>query len=221
MAKFFRYWVIVAGGQPTAFRAREAEELIPTLRQLQRTQPDVTLMWFEYGRFWPSPDAARQAQLTRRQSSGGRGPDWRPGGNHKDPKARPVVPRDVKRARFKKRLIADRIRESGGPSSGRPPRDDAPRSRDRRDGPKFGTPPGRPGPGRPGPGGPHRPKAGPSSRPSGSSSSDSRRPKGPWSPRPAQGRSPKPPSSRPPGPRGPSSGRRPGGNRPPKRRNDK
>lgn len=217
MAKFFRCWVIVAGGQPTAFRAREADELIPTLRQLQRTQPDVTLMWFERGRFWPSPEAARQAQLTRQHSSDGRGPDWRPGGNHKDPKARPNIPRDVKRARFKKRLIADRIRDSGAPPSRPPSRDDDRKPWDWRRGPKSGTTAGRPATD-----GHRRPKPGPSSRPPGSASSGSGRPKGPWtSSRPPGGRPSRGPSSRPPGPKGPSSGRPPGRSRPPRRRNDK
>jgi hypothetical protein len=39
-----------------------------------------------------------------------RGRDWRPGGDHKDPRDRFKVPRDVKRARFKARLRRDRAR---------------------------------------------------------------------------------------------------------------
>jgi hypothetical protein len=35
-----------------------------------------------------------------------RGRDWRPGGQHKDPRDRFKVPRDVKRARFKQNLRA-------------------------------------------------------------------------------------------------------------------
>lgn len=230
MAKFFRCWVIVAGSQPTAFRSRDAEELIPTLKQLQRTQPDVSLMWYEYGRFWPSPDAARQAQTARRSSSSERGRDWRPGGNHKDPKARPVIPRDVKRARFKKRLISERIRESGGSTEGRPPRGDKP-SPWERDKPKPGGSRGgfggrgqgpgsfdnrrsddnrrsstnsRTSGGRPGPGG--KPSSG--NRPPASG-----RP--PSGGRPASGG--RPPSGSHPssGGRSPAGNRPPGGNRPP------
>jgi hypothetical protein len=37
-----------------------------------------------------------------------RGRDWRPGGEHKDPRDRFKVPRDVKRARFKQKLRRDR-----------------------------------------------------------------------------------------------------------------
>jgi hypothetical protein len=44
-----------------------------------------------------------------------RGRDWRPGGEHKDPRDRFKVPRDVKRARFKAQARRDR-------TSPRPPR---------------------------------------------------------------------------------------------------
>lgn len=112
MATLHRCWVIVDGSQPTAFHSRDAEQLIPTLKQLQRTQPHVALMWFERGKLWVSPEAARQALRDRRSRPESRSRDWRPGGEHRDPKARPDVPRDVKRARFKKRLIEERIRTS-------------------------------------------------------------------------------------------------------------
>lgn len=113
MAKNFMYWVIVVGAQPTAFRARRSEDLLPTLRQLQRTQANVALKWFERGRFWDSPSAAREAQLMKRQTAGSRSRDWRPGGQHVDPRARYDIPRDERRARFKRRLVASRRRESG------------------------------------------------------------------------------------------------------------
>src|SRR5580765_1347930 len=100
MAKSFSCWVIVVGAQPTAFRARKSEDLLPTLVQLQRTQPDVTMKWFERGRFWETPEAAEQASTQRRQTSKGRGRDWRPGGTHADPRAEYKITRDEKRARF-------------------------------------------------------------------------------------------------------------------------
>jgi hypothetical protein len=50
---------------------------------------------------------------------GGRGRDWRPGGEHKDPRDRFKVPRDVKRARFKANLGRDRFRP-GAPPPGPP-----------------------------------------------------------------------------------------------------
>ena len=130
MAKNFRCWVIVAGAEPTAFRSRYAEDLIPTLKQLQRTQPDVSLKWFERGRLWLSPEAARDALLARRQAPTSRGRDWRPGGQHKDPRAKYDVSRDEKRARFKRRLISSKTRGTDGApptrrssgGSSRPPR---------------------------------------------------------------------------------------------------
>lgn len=127
MAKFFRCWVIVDGSVPTSFRARDPEDLIPTLKQLQRTQPAVALKWFERGRLWDSPEAARVALVERRRAPTGRGKDWRPGGDHRDPRTRYDIPRDEKRARFKKRLIARKTAETRGPSHhDRPPRADAP-----------------------------------------------------------------------------------------------
>lgn len=121
MAKNFSCWVIVAGAQPTAFRARRAEDLLPTLRQLQRTQPDVRMKWFERGRFWDSPTQAEEAFARRRQDSRGRDRDWRPGGAHADPRAKYQITRDEKRARFKRRLIADRTGQSR-PAKGSPPK---------------------------------------------------------------------------------------------------
>ena len=58
-----RCWVILVGNVPTSFRAKEREDLVPTFKQLQRTQPEVTLRWFERGRVWENPDAARAASL--------------------------------------------------------------------------------------------------------------------------------------------------------------
>jgi hypothetical protein len=99
------YWVIVTGSDATAFRARQAEDLLPTLTQLRRTQPDAVIKWFERGRLWDSPEHAREAPR-RRVRPPGRGRDWRPGGSHADPRAKYKVTRDQKRARFKRRQIA-------------------------------------------------------------------------------------------------------------------
>lgn len=104
MAKTFKYWVIVAGNTPTAFRSREKDALIPTLKQLQRTQPNVTLNWFERDRLWTSPEQAEEDAEQRRRLRRERGATWRPGGQHKDPKARVELTRDQKRAKFKRRL---------------------------------------------------------------------------------------------------------------------
>jgi len=57
----FVYWTILIDGQPTAFRARDREELLPTLNQLKRTNADVVMRWFARGRLWDSPEAERAA----------------------------------------------------------------------------------------------------------------------------------------------------------------
>ena len=78
---------------------------MPTLRQLQRTQSNVTLRWFERGRVWDSPEAAKEANFARQRENAARKDGWRPGGSHKDPRARYQLTRDQKRSRFKERLI--------------------------------------------------------------------------------------------------------------------
>ena len=72
MAKNFCCWVIVVGNQPTAFRAREAEDLVPTLKQLQRTQPDVEMRWFERNRSTLGPPGlfAEEFDVVQRQLRG-------------------------------------------------------------------------------------------------------------------------------------------------------
>lgn len=100
------YWVIVTGTDATAFRARQADDLLPTLKQLQRTQPDAVLKWFERNRLWTSPEEAEATIRARRRPSPPRTRDWRPGGTHVDPRARFKLSRDQKRARFKERSIS-------------------------------------------------------------------------------------------------------------------
>ena len=159
------YWVILAGSTPTAFRASTREVLVPTLRQLQRTQPDVTLRWFERGRLWESPEAARFG-LREQPPREPRGEGWRPGGNHRAPRAKYELTRDQKRARFKDR--ARRTRETprpeGGPTDA-PPHDTPPRDTPPQDRPQRPWTPARPpkkpwSRDRPGGGFGHRPKGG-------------------------------------------------------------
>ena len=116
------FWIIVDGQTPTSFRSRQREDLVPTLHQLQRKQPQVVLMWFERGRLWKSPTEAREALAVRRRSPAGRPRGWRPGGDHVDPRAKYAIPRDQKRARFKARLDRDR-REGSQVPDGPPPTD--------------------------------------------------------------------------------------------------
>src|SRR5688572_25310719 len=117
----FTYWTIIADGQPTAFRAATSEELLPTLKQLQSKQPDAVLMWFARGKLWPSEEAASMALKMERERRERRPADWRPGGEHKDPRDRFKVPRDVKRQRFTARARRDRIEEQGGRPQGERP----------------------------------------------------------------------------------------------------
>jgi hypothetical protein len=65
----FAYWTILIDNAPTAFRAREAEELLPTLAQLRRTNENVILKWFARGRLWDSQQQERD-DFQRRK--------WRP-----------------------------------------------------------------------------------------------------------------------------------------------
>jgi hypothetical protein len=118
MARSYKYWVIVAGNTPTAFRAKTEDELLPTLKQLQRTQPNVTLKWFERNRLWASAAEAEEAVSRRDSVRRERGATWRPGGTHKDPQARAELTRDQKRARFKRRMIQSSPRGPRGGSRG-------------------------------------------------------------------------------------------------------
>jgi hypothetical protein len=96
----FAYWTILIDHAPTAFRARNAEELLPTLNQLKRTNRDVVMKWFSGGKLWESPRAAQEARR-RPKPTETRGADWRPGGQHKDPRAK-YAKKNV-RARFAKK----------------------------------------------------------------------------------------------------------------------
>ena len=95
------YWTILVDDKATAFRAHEADELLPTLNRLKDKHPSAVMKWFERGKLWESPEQAL-ADL-RRPRVRTRGAAWRPGGTHVDPRARFKVPRDEKRRRFKQR----------------------------------------------------------------------------------------------------------------------
>lgn len=102
------YWTILIDNTPTAFRAREKEELLPTFQQLRRANKDVVMKWFARGRLWESREQERDSWQRRKarveispdrrgakanvvprdQEKERRGRDWRPGGQHKDPRDR-------------------------------------------------------------------------------------------------------------------------------------
>jgi len=186
----FAYWTILIDDKPTAFRARDREELLPTLTQLKRTNENVTMKWYAQGQLWDSPDAQRAARRVPTAFTGEkRGGDWRPGGAHKDP-----------RDRFKKRNRPERAWSENDPSV-------------RRDRDKLGPPserrawrdkpaaPGRPQSDRPWSGKPHEPAKPWSAKPRDPSKPWTGKPRDPSKPWTAKAREP----SRPPGdPRGPS-----------------
>ena len=164
------YWTILIGDSPTAFRARDREELLPTFERLRAKQPDAVLKWFERGRLWASPEEARGPAPAFGGPPERRGKDWRPGGAHRDP-----------RDRFKKDKPGARGHgDRGGPG----PTD---RPRDERTGDDRGAgAPGRPWQPRPDPRAARPPAAGRADRPW---RPKSERPGGDkaWRPKPAGG----------------------------------
>jgi hypothetical protein len=79
----YSYWTILAGGLPTAFRAAERADLLPTFNRIREKHADAEMKWFARGRLWASPEDA-QADLQRARVRRDR--DWRPGGEHRDPR---------------------------------------------------------------------------------------------------------------------------------------
>jgi translation initiation factor IF-2 len=228
------YWTIILEDKPTAFRAHTQEELIPTLRQLQVHHPDAVMKWFARGRLWASQDEERADALAKRRPKGApagdrRPRDWRPGGDHKDPRDRFKVPRDEKRRRFAENLRRDRpVPEKEGPPPGappegppqfdRPPRPDRPDRPNRPPGFGRGPRPNRPGGFARGPRTdrpprfdrpPHVDRAG---KPPWKRDENRNRAERPWK----RDRPGPPPFGKPPGDRRPPSGERPAGtHRPP------
>ena len=84
----YAFWTILIDNGPTAFRAASREDLLPTFVQLQRTNPNIAIMWFARGRLWESPEAEREARSRPKPALERRTHEWRPGGQHKDPRAR-------------------------------------------------------------------------------------------------------------------------------------
>lgn len=170
----YAYWTIIAGGLPTAFRATEREELLPTFQRIREKHPDAQMKWFARGKLWDSPEAARvrhddargrrpfgdkRAGEPRDHDRGGGPPygdrsggpphaksegpparekrsrDWRPGGEHRDPRQKFVDAKTQKNAalrqdRWQKKNAPLRERPHGAPPRneiGREPRRDSPR----------------------------------------------------------------------------------------------
>lgn len=123
----YSYWTILAGGLPTAFRAAERADLLPTFNRIREKHPDAEMKWFARGRLWPSPDDA-QADLQRARVRRDR--DWRPGGEHRDPRHAFAT----KRKRDNGRQQAPREQAPREQTSRQPPRrEQAPRAHPRRE----------------------------------------------------------------------------------------
>src|SRR6185436_15412828 len=92
----YAYWTILIDGKATAFRAREREELLPTFNQLARKNADIAMRYFARGKLWDTPEQAQWAgkNLGRETPGDKRSRDWRPGGEHKDPRARFLKSKD-------------------------------------------------------------------------------------------------------------------------------
>jgi hypothetical protein len=151
----FVYWTIIAGGLPTAFRAAERDELLPTFNRIQEKHPDAVMKYFARGKLWESEAEARQEADARRARASrpeARGRDWRPGGDHRDPRqkfkdAKKTRNLNWRRERFERRQASSaeppREQPHGDPlrrPAGRPPGGDRkawgpPRER------KAGSPP--------------------------------------------------------------------------------
>ena len=119
----FAYWTILVGGPPTASRATDREELLPTFKRLQEKHPDAVMQWFSRGKLWESPAAAKAFFERGRVSHDDkpRARDWRPGGEHRDPRQKYI---DAKKARNVEGRKKRFERRQQGEPGGRP---DAPR----------------------------------------------------------------------------------------------
>jgi hypothetical protein len=117
----YSYWTIIAGGLPTAFRAADREDLLPTFSQIRHKHPDAQLKWFARGKLWDSPESARLDTERRRarpsqepRGQGARGRDWRPGGEHRDPRQKYKDAKKERNARERKRKFERRQRFGEG-----------------------------------------------------------------------------------------------------------
>ena len=112
----YAYWTIVAGGLPTAFRAADREDLLPTFKRIQQKHPDAEMKYFAKGKLWESKADAYRTRVEPTRSR-----DWRPGGEHRDPrqafkkaKAKRNLDRSMRRVALKRK------RQGGGRKPGSP-----------------------------------------------------------------------------------------------------
>lgn len=113
----YAYWTIIAGGLPTAFRAADRDELMPTFQRIKEKHPDAEMKWFARGKLWDSQDAARAADKRTRA----RRPDtWRPGGEHRDPRQKFIDGKKARNARMRTERWERKTASSRGPSARKP-----------------------------------------------------------------------------------------------------
>src|SRR4029453_17416851 len=101
------YWTIIVDDQPASFRAHDVEELLPTFNRLREKHPSRQLKWFERGQLFETRDAAREqgyGQGERRWEGQRPGKDWRPGGEHRDPRQKFKDAKKAKWDRYKQNL---------------------------------------------------------------------------------------------------------------------
>ena len=113
----YAYWTILVGGLPTAFRAAERDELLPTFKRLQEKHPDAVMRWFSRGALWDSPEAARAAGRPQDTERPARSRDWRPGGEHRDPRQKFIDAKKARNLDGRKKRFERRQQGDGG---GRP-----------------------------------------------------------------------------------------------------
>ena len=82
------YWTILIGTAPTAFRAADRADLLPTFERVREKQPDAVLKWFARGRLWDSPEAQRDMERAARVGDRDEAP--RNGKEQVPPRASPV-----------------------------------------------------------------------------------------------------------------------------------
>jgi hypothetical protein len=121
----FAYWTILAGGLPTAFRAADRDDLLPTFKRIQEKHPDAEMKWFARGRLWTSPDEARE-HAARGKASERRDRSWRPGGDHRDRREdNRAAMRERNQARRRERFARQQRTPTDDHTSATPTRRDA------------------------------------------------------------------------------------------------
>ena len=136
----FAYWTIILDGDPTAFRAKDQAELLPTFNRMRQKNPGAMMKWFSQGTLWDSPEQARaereKSAVRRQKPEDGRpktepaaqrpqdkrGREWRPGGEHKDPRDKYKGEPGARRKQWKAKFLKERASGARGakPAAGSP-----------------------------------------------------------------------------------------------------